>query len=97
MWEWQITASLPPRFNEGVWRRIEEAEPSAQRSLWPMVMERLSALLPRPAFAVSYVTVLLALGIATGYRQARQQTARVDNELGARYVQSVDPYQKPRI
>ena len=97
MREWQITASLPPRFNEGVWRRIEQVESSAPRSLWSMVMERLSALLPRPAFAVSYVTVLLALGIAAGYRQARHQTARVDNELGARYVQSVDPYQKPRI
>jgi len=97
MQAWTVTASLPPHFNEGVWRRIEQAESNGKRSLWSSVTERLTALLPRPAVALSYVTVLLALGVAAGHWQARHQTARVDDELGARYVQSVDPYQKPRL
>ena len=51
--------------------------------------------MPRPAVAVAYATVLLIAGVAAGYWQARNQTAHLDDELGTRYVQSVDPYQKP--
>ena len=97
MQEWKVTALLPPRFNEAVWRRIEQAEVNKKLSLWSLMTDWLAALLPRPAVAVSYVTVLLALGIAAGYWQARTHTARLDHELGSRYVQSVDPYQKPHI
>jgi hypothetical protein len=95
MQEWKVTASLPPRFNEGVWRRIQRADSGAEVSLWSRVTDWLAEVLPRPAVAVSYVTVLLALGIASGYWQARKHAAQLDHELGARYVQSVDPYQKP--
>ena len=97
MQAWTVTAALPPRFKEGVWRRIEAAEFRPSVSLRSMLMDRLTELLPRPAFAVAYVTVLLTLGIVAGHWQARHLTVRVDTELGARYLQSVDPYQKPRL
>lgn len=36
--------------------------------------------------AVSYVAILLALGISVGWVQARQQTAQVKSQLGQRYM-----------
>ena len=97
--EWRVTEPLPPRFLEGVWRSIQQAEakamPATTTTLWSLCKAWLAAALPRPAVATAYLGVLLVAGMATGYWQARQTTARWDNELGARYVQSVDPYQKP--
>jgi hypothetical protein len=97
--QWQVTEPLPPRFQEGVWRKIEQAEasaaPAATTTLWTLFRTWLTTMLPRPVVAVAYLSVLLVVGMAAGYRQARQATAHLDNELGSRYVQSVDPYQKP--
>jgi hypothetical protein len=53
-------------------------------------------MLPRPALAASYVALLLAVGVSAGWAQARQETARVRDELGQRYVRVLDPYQAPR-
>jgi hypothetical protein len=93
--EWKPEASLPPRFQEQVWRRIERAEsalvPSV--SLAAVFANWLTNLLPRPALATAYVTVLLVVGASVGWSQARQETARVTGELSARYAQAVDPYQ----
>ena len=97
--EWRVTEPLPPRFQEGVWRRTQRAEssatPAATTTLWSVCESWLVAALPRPAVAGAYLSVLLVAGMTAGYWQARQSTARLDNELGARYVQAVDPYQKP--
>ena len=97
MREWQVNEPLPPRFQEGVWRRIQQAEatPVTTTTLWSDFRSWLATVTPRPAFAVAYLSVLLVAGMAAGYWQARQNTAHLDNELGTRYVQSVDPYQKP--
>jgi hypothetical protein len=97
--EWRVTEPLPPRFQEGVWRKIQQAEagaaPATATAGWTLFKAWLAAAVPRPAVAVAYLSVLLVAGMAAGYRQARQVTAHLDNELGSRYVQSVDPYQKP--
>ena len=97
--EWRVTEPLPPRFQEGVWRKIQQAEasgkPVATVTAWMMFKAWFAAALPRPAVAVAYLSVLLVAGMAAGYRQARQATAHLDNELGLRYVQSIDTYQKP--
>ena len=99
MREWHVAEPLPPRFQEGVWRRIQQAEanaaPMATTSGLTLFKAWLAAVLPRPAVAVAYLSVLLVAGMASGYWQARRTTAHLDNELGSRYVQSVDPYQKP--
>lgn len=97
--EWRTDASLPPRFQEAVWRRIECAEsvptPVAP-SVWDAIAHWISTMLPRPALAASYVAVLLAIGVTAGWAQARQETERVKGELGERYVRILDPYQTPR-
>lgn len=99
MSEWRVTEPLPPRFQERVWRRIQQVEASANpeptTTLWSVCMAWLATTLPRPALALAYISVLLVGGMAGGYWQAQQTTAHLDEELGMRYVQSVDPFQKP--
>jgi len=97
--EWQVTSPLPPRFAENVWRRIEQAEPAAppasNPTLWAVVKTWLALTLPRPAFAISYVSVLLIAGLSAGYWHARVETMSWDKALASRYVQEVDPFQNP--
>lgn len=99
MREWSVITPLSPRFQEGVWHRIERVEsnaaPEAMTTLWSVIKVRLMAALPRPAVAVTYLTVLFVAGMAVGYWQAQNQTAHLEKDLGMRYLQSVDPYQKP--
>jgi len=81
------TPSLPPRFQEGVWRRIEESEITAAS---PAVgwLEALTAWAVRPRFALAVAVMLICAGSLTGIRvgnQARQQDAQ------SRYLASVAP------
>ena len=95
--EWRTEVSLPPRFQEAVWRRIEQAErkqaTTATPSVWAVVADWIETVLPRPAIAASCLVVLLAIGAATGWAQARHETNRVGDQLSVSYVRSVDPYQ----
>ena len=94
--EWRADAPLPLRFQEAVWRRIERAQAPAAPSVWDVIADWIGTALPRPALAVSYVAILLAIGMTAGWTQARQETARVKGELGNRYIRVLDPYQAPR-
>lgn len=96
--ECKVVATLPPRFQEGVWRRIarQEEQPSVFFTVRTQFVRWINTMLPRPALAVSYVAILLVVGASVGWAQARQEKARVNGELSLRYVQSVDPYQANR-
>lgn len=94
--EWKPEASLPPRFQEAVWRRIESSQAPAKPSAWAVVSHWIGTLLPRPALATAYVAVLLTIGATAGWAQAHQTNTRVKGELGDRYVRVLDPYQTPR-
>jgi hypothetical protein len=91
---WKVDATLPPRFQENVWRRIaqQEASASPRRSF----ISWIEAAFKRPVLVTSYVTVLLLIGLTTGYRQAQDKTVREQSQERTLYVQSVDPYQAPR-
>lgn len=93
--EWKLSGSLPPRFQEGVWQRIERAEtpPLASGSPWSLLTDWINALLPRPALALACAMVLLLIGGAAGWAQARHEAGQVGDELEARYLRVVDPYQ----
>ena len=91
-----MDASLPPRFQEGVWRRIALTEAKREPSWWRDLFQTVDAAFRQPALAVSFVAILLLTGLSIGFIRARQESARVDAALGARYVQSIDPYQAPR-
>jgi hypothetical protein len=94
--EWRAEATLPPRFQESVWQCIEHTQASAAPSIWDVVARWISTMLSRPALAAAYVTLLLVVGGTAGWTQAHQTNARVNSELGERYVHELDPYQAPR-
>lgn len=79
--------TAPPRFQEGVWRRIESAEAgnTVETAGWldAVVMWAL-----RPKFALTAVTALVLLGAILGVQQG-MQTARQDAQ--ARYLAAVAP------
>jgi hypothetical protein len=94
--EWHSDAALPPRFQENVWRCIQLAQAQTAPSLWAAVAHWIGTMLPRPAMASAYVAILLVVGATAGWTQAHHTNVRVANELGARYVQQLDPYQAVR-
>jgi len=93
--QWKVDAHLPPRFQEQVWRRIERTEAQVQVPAWVRLWQRLNAALARPSLAVSYVTLLLLAGLLAGYWQARLTRTQAEENMGARYVQLVSPFENP--
>ena len=93
--QWKVDAPLPPRFQEQVWRQIERSETPVRVPAWSLLWDRLNAALARPSLAVSYVTLLLLTGLMAGYWQVRSARAQTDENMGARYVQLVAPFQQP--
>jgi hypothetical protein len=94
--EWKVEISLPPRFQEQVWRRVERADVHSDVNLWMAFTRWVEGTFARPALAVSYVAVLLFVGLTTGYLQAQDKSAQAESQWRTAYVQSVDPYQVPR-
>lgn len=94
--EWNPKASLPPRFQERVWKAVDRAEASKPQSALAEVLRWIEATFRRPAFATVYVVVLLFVGLGAGYLQAQDKTTQTESKMRALYVQSVDPYQAPR-
>ena len=88
--------SLPPRFQEAVWNRIECAQAQPQQTVWQNMAAWVETSFRRPALAMAYVAVLLFAGIGVGYLQAEDKQSQTRSELRTRYVQAVDPYQMPR-
>ena len=93
--QWKIEAPLPPRFEEQVWQRIARRERQVSTTWFSIFIQRVGEALVKPAPAASYLSVLLALGLLAGYRQARIANTHAAEELSARYVQMLDPYQMP--
>lgn len=77
---------LPPRFQQNVWRRIEDAEAPAKSESW---LDALAALILRPRFALAAAAVLLLAGASVGTLEGRQFAAR-DAQMN--YLASVAPH-----
>ncbi|MGA2748625.1 MAG: hypothetical protein ABSG59_07600 [Verrucomicrobiota bacterium] len=92
--QWRMETPLPPRFQERVWGRIERQYAAAPVSLWTLLLQWFSSSAARPAFALAYAVILLMAGATGGALRAQHQNARIEQMAQARYVQSVDPYQK---
>ena len=86
--EARTTPSLPPRFQENVWRRIESAEarhiPVGDRN-W---LDAVVGWLLRPRLALAVAAVLVLTGVGLGWSQGKQ-LARHDAQ--ARYLAAVAP------
>lgn len=81
----RISPSLPPRFQENVWRRIEDAEAKVKPDTW---LDLLAALVLRPKFAMAIAVVLVVAGAAFGARQG-DRLARQDAQ--SEYMTAVAP------
>ena len=78
--------SLPPRFQQNVWRRIEDAEAPATPPSW---LDALAALILRPRFALAAATALVLAGVFMGALDGRHQARQ---EAQAHYLASVAPH-----
>jgi hypothetical protein len=58
--------SLPPRFQESVWRRIGDAQSRNQRASLSRWLDHTANWLLEPRYALASVVVLLLLGITLG-------------------------------
>ncbi|MHC1765859.1 MAG: hypothetical protein AB9869_16435 [Verrucomicrobiia bacterium] len=93
--EWKVNPALPPRFQERVWHRIALAEDvPSDRSTWASLVGRVQALLAHPRLAAGYVTALLVVGFAAGWARGLEKRTELDQQLGSRYVQVINPYEK---
>jgi len=77
--------SLPPRFREGVWGRIEgdERDSSADRFPW---LEALIRHVLRPRLALATVAVLMLFGALLGVRDGAELARQADQ---TRYLEVV--------
>lgn len=79
---------LPPRFHEGVWRRIEDAEAPvapAGNATW---VDTVVAWVLRPRLAFAFAATLALAGVLAGVHVGNQ-VARQD--AAARYLTTVAP------
>jgi hypothetical protein len=84
----RVAPALPPRFQESVWRRIEDAEAPVSSTPGLSWLDALAALLLRPRFAYATVTALVLAGALLG---AYQGTQLAKQDAQARYVAMVAP------
>lgn len=83
--EARLSPGLPPRFQQNVWRRIEDAEAPEKSVSW---LDAFTSLILRPRFALAAAAVVLLAGVLAGTLQGRQ-VARHDAQM--QYVASVMP------
>lgn len=81
----RVSPSLPPRFQQNVWRRVEATEAPARPASW---LDTLAALILRPRFAAAGVAALLLTGVLAG-TMAGQQTVRHEAQMN--YLTAVAP------
>jgi hypothetical protein len=86
--ESRLTPALPPRFQEGVWRRIEKATTPAQVTGGISWLDTLAALVLRPRLALAAAAALMVAGALLGVREG-SQLAKQDAQ--ARYLAVVAP------
>jgi hypothetical protein len=83
--EARVSPGLPPRFQQNVWRRIEDAEATTKPVSW---LDVLASLVLRPRFAVAAATLMLLGGVVAGTLEGRQM-AQHDAQMN--YLASVAP------
>ena len=81
--------SLPPRFREEVWQRVERGRRLDQGGEAATLWEAFRGLWSRPAYAgVGLATVMVA-GVWLGVRAGEQRARHADR---VQYIASVSPY-----
>jgi len=96
--EWRVDNSLPPGFQQSVWRKIDQqiSTPTSHASIIQSIRAWLDGVATRPRLAASYLAALILVGVSVGWTQGHRDNTRAQNELAERYVRSLDPYLAPR-
>ncbi len=81
-------APLPPRFQEAVWRRIEQAEAPRETAAPVAWLDRLVERCLRPRLALAGITALLLVSGVAGVLSGTQTAKEVAQ---ARYLSAVAP------
>jgi hypothetical protein len=84
--EARVSPGLPPRFQQNVWRRIEDAEAPAKSASW---LEAIANFILRPRFAVSAAALMLLAGVLAGTFEGRQMAR---HEAQMNYLASEVPH-----
>jgi hypothetical protein len=86
--ESRVSPALPPRFQEGVWQRIEEAGAPAKSAGGITWLDALATWVLRPRRAMATAAMLMVAGALLGALEGNQ-VARQDAQ--ARYLAAVAP------
>jgi hypothetical protein len=94
---WRIDAQLPHDFKQRVWKRIAVREAANIDPAWLIWLKSLLISATRvsvPRLALTAIGVALLIGTTNGVVEASRWNSATWNRLEARYVQSIDPYQR---
>jgi uncharacterized protein involved in cysteine biosynthesis len=94
---WQVEAQLPHDFQQQVWKRIAVREAVNVEPPWLNWLKSLLMSVARvsvPRLALAAVLVGLLIGTTTGVVEASRWNSATWNRLEAKYVQSIDPFQR---
>ncbi|HTH47464.1 MAG TPA: hypothetical protein VMB21_08140 [Candidatus Limnocylindria bacterium] len=83
--------ALPPRFQEGVWQRLQRAERKAEAASSPGWLEQFVRRVLRPAYATVGLAAVMLAGTWFGIRAGDGQADRTER---TRYVAAVSPFQR---
>ena len=94
---WRIEVQLPRDFQQRVWKRIAVREAANIDPAWVNWLKSLLIFGPRvsvPRLALTAIAVALLIGTTTGLVEASRWNSVTWNRLEAKYVQSIDPFQR---
>jgi hypothetical protein len=92
---WHMDTPLPPRFQEDVWRKIEQ-QSMPPLGLWGRYREQFACLaatvLRQPAGATAYLLILLLIGAGMGYWSSVRFVDQKEAAWRSAYLLAVNPY-----
>ena len=94
---WRIEGELPPDFQQRVWKRIATREAGNVGPPWLTWLGNLlisATPVSVPRLALTAIAIGLLIGTTTGVVEASRWNSATWNRLEAKYVQSIDPYQR---
>jgi hypothetical protein len=94
---WRIEAQVPRDFQQRVWKRIAVREAANIDPAWLIWLKSLLTSATRVSvqrLALTAVIVGLLIGTTTGLVEASRWNSVTWNRLEAKYVQSIDPFQR---
>jgi hypothetical protein len=94
---WRVEAQVPRDFQQRVWKRIAVREEANIDPAWLILLKGLLLSARRasvPRLALVAVVVGSLVGTTTGLVEASRWNSVTWNRLEAKYVQSIDPFQR---